>query len=248
MSNHTEKQYIQFLSETEIEKILGLLAIQGNPQTIQQEIIEIYNGGKRHNYSFVTSYIIKKVESQTLSIICENLINLIELFENNQNNQCKISLQKLYDHINLELIRLNYTKTIEDDLLASKHQLEEIQIQSQAIKEDLRKQQTQYITILGIFASIVLAFVGGLTFSSSVLENMHNVSIYRLVFVMCFIALLFGNILYILFSFLAKIALNNKNNDIINKKHIIVFNCLILLIMFLITFTFFVFHYTQYSP
>lgn len=78
------------------------------------------------------------------------------------------------------------------------------------LSEELNKQQTQYITILGIFASIVLTFVGGLAFSTSVLSNIDKANAYRLVFVM---ALFFGNILYLLFSFLSKISLSKEKKD-----------------------------------
>ncbi len=81
------------------------------------------------------------------------------------------------------------------------------------LSEELNKQQTQYITILGIFASIVLTFVGGLAFSTSVLSNIDKANAYRLVFVMAFIALFFGNILYLLFSFLSKISLSEEKKD-----------------------------------
>ncbi|GAA9840446.1 hypothetical protein VN0563_00770 [Helicobacter pylori] len=81
------------------------------------------------------------------------------------------------------------------------------------LSEELNKQQTQYITILGIFASIVLTFVGGLAFSTSVLSNINKANAYRLVFVMAFIALFFGNILYLLFSFLSKISLSKEERD-----------------------------------
>ncbi len=81
------------------------------------------------------------------------------------------------------------------------------------LSEELNKQQTQYITILGIFASIVLTFVAGLIFSTSVLSNIDKANAYRLVFVMTFIALFFGNILYLLFSFLSKISLSKEKKD-----------------------------------
>lgn len=81
------------------------------------------------------------------------------------------------------------------------------------MKENLNKQQTQYITILGIFASIVLAFVGGLVFSTSALSNIDKASIYCLLFVVAFIALFFGNILYFLFDFLSKIAIQTQEKQ-----------------------------------
>ena len=44
----------------------------------------------------------------------------------------------------------------------------------QESKNNQAKMQSEYITILGIFASIVLAFTGGMTFSTSVLENISS--------------------------------------------------------------------------
>ncbi|GAA7318990.1 hypothetical protein HpCK60_08470 [Helicobacter pylori] len=106
------------------------------------------------------------------------------------------------------------------------------------LSEELNKQQTQYITILGIFASIVLTFVGGLAFSTSVLSNIDKANAYRLVFVMAFIALFFGNILYLLFSFLSKISLSEEEKDKQEnffKKPIFWFN-LMVIILFVIGF------------
>lgn len=96
------------------------------------------------------------------------------------------------------------------------------------LSENLNKQQTQYITILGIFASIVLTFVSGLVFSNSILSNIDKASIYRLVFVMAFIALFVGNILYFLFAFLIKISLNIHFQT---NRLLIIFNIIILAIM-----------------
>lgn len=100
----------------------------------------------------------------------------------------------------------------------------------------MNKQQTQYITILGIFASIVLTFVGGLAFSTSVLSNIDKANACRLVFVMAFIALFFGNILYLLF--LSKISLSKEKKDKQEnfcKKPMFWFN-LIVTILFVIGF------------
>jgi len=65
--------------------------------------------------------------------------------------------------------------------------------------------QKEYITILGIFSSIVIAFVAGLVFSSSVLNNMDKVSIYRLTFVMLGIAWMLFNLVNLLLDFLKRI-------------------------------------------
>ncbi len=65
-------------------------------------------------------------------------------------------------------------KTIDD--------LKQLSGKVQERQEDMQK---EYITILGIFAAIVLAFTGGIVFSSSVLENIDKPSIYRISLMAC---------------------------------------------------------------
>lgn len=146
--------------------------------------------------------------------LTQNIRTLKEIQDNKEVESIKPKLEKLYDHMNLECIRLqdfdekmsrvkDVSNKLEDDLNKNYKKL----------SEELNKQQTQYITILGIFASIVLTFVAGLAFSTSVLSNIDKANAYRLVFVMAFIALFFGNILYLLFSFLSKISLSKEKKD-----------------------------------
>ena len=71
-------------------------------------------------------------------------------------------------------------KTIDD--------LKQLSGKVQERQEDMQK---EYITILGIFAAIVLAFTGGIVFSSSVLENIDKPSIYRISLMAFIIGLVF---------------------------------------------------------
>ena len=78
--------------------------------------------------------------------------------------------------------------------------------------------QKDYITILGIFSSIVITFVAGMVFSSSILNNIDKVSIYRLTFVIILIAMMLFNLLNLLLDFIAKVnmkplAVSSKIND-----------------------------------
>ena len=78
--------------------------------------------------------------------------------------------------------------------------------------------QKDYITILGIFSSIVITFVAGMVFSSSILNNINKVSIYRLTFVIILIAMMLFNLLNLLLDFIAKVnmkplAVSSKIND-----------------------------------
>ncbi|GAA7403021.1 hypothetical protein BD0140_16170 [Helicobacter pylori] len=190
---------------------------------IIKDLKEIYEGEYRHKYSKITTIILNSTrdKEQAFMTLAQNIRTLKEIQDNKEVESIKPKLEKLYDHMNLECIRLqdfdekmsrvkDVSIKLEDDLNKNYKKL----------SEELNKQQTQYITILGIFASIVLTFVGGLAFSTSVLSNIDKANAYRLVFVMAFMALFFGNILYLLFSFLSKISLSKeeKNKEEKNKE------------------------------
>lgn len=57
--------------------------------------------------------------------------------------------------------------------------------------KEIKGIQKEYITILGIFAAIMLAFVGAFTFSTSVLNNLGRVDTLELVAVALVIGLVF---------------------------------------------------------
>ncbi len=94
----------------------------------------------------------------------------------------------------MDIARINYTKAMSNDtmselaknkllitelegklqiseesLKASQDTIEAAKQLSNRVQEKQEEMQKEYITILGIFASIVLAFTGGMVFSSSVL-------------------------------------------------------------------------------
>ena len=61
---------------------------------------------------------------------------------------------------------------------------------------------------MGIFAAIVIAFMSGTAFSSSVLQNIDNASIYRLSFIVLILGFFLFNLLIALFAFLGKMTGN----------------------------------------
>lgn len=147
--------------------------------------------------------------------------------------KAKKGIEKLYDHIQLETTRLTeevrrlseLDKKIEDynqikedaekvkkDAEKVKKEVEGMQAELQKSKEDMDSMQKEYITILGIFASIVLAFTGGIAFSTSVLNNIASASIYRTIIVTLIIGLVLINTLFGLFHYV---------NKLVNKEQII---------------------------
>ncbi|UOS34204.1 hypothetical protein MPG16_00075 [Helicobacter pylori] len=231
--------------DKKLEKIIVLLCEEGDLSSQKDQIIkdlkEIYKGEYKHKYSKITTIILNSTrdKEQAFMMLTQNIKTLKEIQDNKEVESIKPKLEKLYDHMNLECIRLqDFDEKMSRVKNVSIKLEDELNKNYKKLSEELNKQQTQYITILGIFASIVLTFVGGLAFSTSVLSNIDKANAYRLVFVMAFIALFFGNILYLLFSFLSKISLSEEKKDKQEnffKKPIFWFN-LMVIILFVIGF------------
>lgn len=153
------------------------------------------------------------------------------------------SIIKLYDHTNLEVARINYTKQLNNvtksDLASTKELLqkqkeefdnaksetemirntlgEETDKANKRIEDSQKQMQNEYVTILGIFAAIVLAFTGGMTFSSSVLNNISKASVYRLSLISFIIGMIFFDLIWVLIDFIRDI-----NGKSIRKKWLFV--------------------------
>lgn len=162
-------------------------------------------------YSELSSYIFKLYSDEKRGIFATNLDRLVEYVTITKEESCslaefykdhdcrKISI-KLYDHFHLSVQQLEKVNNV---LLSG------ISETKNDVKEEMMKElkniEKDYITILGIFAAIVLAFVGGITFSSSVFNNIHQASIFRIVIITDFIAFTLLNVLYLLISFIFKL-------------------------------------------
>lgn len=149
---------------------------------------------------------------------------LYSLDDNNGvSEDCKKMIVKIYDHFQLALHQIENVNNIFADSI-------------EEAKENLQKQikgvEKEYISILGIFAAIVLAFVGGITFSTSVLQNISAVSVFRLLLVVDFLAFVLINVIYILVKFIFTI--NEKNAKLFNIKALNI-ACLVIAIIIVIS-------------
>lgn len=185
-----------------------------------REIEGIYSGDFRHSYSDIFSTIteIYNKENCNEAILLSNL-KVLKKYIDKEKAETEISKKflKLYDHVNLDVSRLVYTNKIVSRIDIDKkdiwdevnrrcteleENLEKAQNKHAHFEEELRNSHKSYVPILGIFASIVLTFVAGISFSSSVLQNINAVSVYRLTAVCILIAATLINIIYMLLSFI----------------------------------------------
>lgn len=197
-------------NHTKLEKYLkGLSQKTLNDEEMEQSVNElktIYVDDFRHFYSRVFATITTIQNSKDISL--QNLIsNLKAIFEYVQTRQADDQdffnhVKKLYDHVNLDVSRIEYTQKLIDD---SEEKYKDITTTVQKLNRQSEKMQRDYVTILGIFAAIIIAFVSGMVFSTSVLNNIDKVSVFRLTFVMTVIALFLLNLLNLLINFIKQI-------------------------------------------
>lgn len=213
-----------------------LLENKSSKEAIYKKLENIYvpleNGQIfRHYYSDIFGEMInihQNPELGTIEVLGENL-RIIKADYDPQIGKKDVSdsINKLYDHISLEMARITYSdmgdrkasQSIELSNMSS--QVEGIKLKIKSAekeldkqKNELDKQQREYISILGIFAAIVLSFTSGITFSTSALGNISNASVYRLIIVALVTGLVIVNALYGLFHCIDRILVKPSQKSI----------------------------------
>lgn len=246
MSNLNEQQKRDALTDLliELSSAQDLLKDNRKRSDYYRKLESIYYDADtdnfRHYYSDIfaaLTFIDSSTSNGNLDILAQNMQGIKDGYrsKNVDANGNPINIEKeinkLYDHTNLDIARINYTKRFTNETQSKLAQnevllnnLQSQQQQSDAERENAfnairieaaqsqqeskdnqAKMQSEYITILGIFASIVLAFTGGMTFSTSVLENISSSSIYRIIVISLILGLILFNIIWLLIDFLRDI-------------------------------------------
>lgn len=167
---------------------------------------------RRALYSEISN-IVFSLGDEECGTFASNLDSLLKYIQDEKNkvpDYCVKFTIKVYDHFNLACkqkeMSSKHMEKVKNAIKESTHRA--IEDVKKEIKEETKKAEKNYITILGIFSSIVLTFVGGLTFSTSVLENINAISIYRLLLIIGLLAFVLVNVIYLLVRFIT--AINDK--------------------------------------
>lgn len=217
-------------AKRKINKICEALSMNTqsyDPQKTVKNIesyIESINKLDRILYSEISNYVYSLEMSQR-GVFATNVEKLLlySLDDELVREDCKKMIVKIYDHFQLSLYQIeNVNNIFADSIEESKENLQ----------KEIKGIEKEYISILGIFASIVLAFVGGITFSTSVLQNISAVSVFRLLLVIDFLAFILINVIYILVKFIFTI--NEKNAKLFNVKALNI-ACLIISIIIVVS-------------
>ncbi len=211
----------------------------------------VQNESFRHFYSDIFSVLTQIQQDQSLgdiNILGQNLDMIRSGYKpQNKDDNGRIidvsdSIKKLYDHVNLDIARILYSDAAdrrivgEETIVQLQTKVNEISYGIKEAKElqtitenKIQNQQKEYIAILGIFSSVVLTFNAGIAFSTSVLKNIAEASIYRIVLISLIIGIVLTNVIFGLLFYINKLICKEEK-----IKPIIISN-IIFLIMILFT-------------
>ena len=184
----------------EICKSLSVSNQEYQPKlTIQsiEKYLSVSESFGRILYSEISNYVFDLgIEQQGIFITNLDQLLVYTMNQYELDNEIKKEVARIYDHTQLAIYQ---TENIRNTFAKGEKQVEE------ELRNSVKGVEKEYIGILGIFSSVMLACIGGFIFSTAVFSNLEKASIYRLVFVVCLVGLVVLNIIYITLGYLDRI-------------------------------------------
>lgn len=186
--------------------------------------------GDKIKYEYVSSYI-KELDSEAIDVLRKNSNKCFDEYENIKND----IVMQIVNHVLLEIPRAVQFKELEDQAQRYRNQYRKsrdfqrnIESKNKEFDEKFGSIQSEFIAILSIFAAVIIGFFGGLNVIGSALSNMHNVSIYRLIFVIVILGMIMFNVIYMLLKEVGRLSGKGKHMVSINYNTVIDFvKCII---------------------
>ena len=187
------------------------------------ELCDIYSDDNfRHSYASISRILEEKYKPDQRDTLYSNIRALqVEYqrgIENSLDDEQKkqsinSKLLKLCDHVDLECMRLGRIDKVEhigitahNDLTAADGKLRETENKANEMEKRIIGFQSQNITILGIFAGLVITFSAVIQFSSSGLEKLTEISAVKVTFFVCLSFYFLFNIVFLLLFSISKIS------------------------------------------
>lgn len=235
-----------------------------------QSLETFYEEELRHDYSQVSDIVFQQVEgNEIFDYNIEEIIKLAVL----QGSSYLNSYKKLKDHLKLSLIQKKFIedslRSLQGEMVVAKAEIQQAMSEASStvakieqqntqigeIEERSKKITTDFVSILGIFSSVIFAAFGGLEILKNILGNIEKVQTGKL---LVFSSLTTGSIVFLVFLLLNGLSkltrLNLRSCDcehdeckcnLVQKHPSIVIINIILLFLFLIGLSEYVFDYKK---
>jgi len=217
-----------------------MLATDVEKREIALKLDQLYSGKFRHNYSDFFPIILdisREDNDYSIDYLSENLETMRAFVEADYVTGTKeykvlyYNLEKLCDHLNLEIGRWNYYSKNE-------HRIEDIASKSNSLNEEMREtkkgldeaskelkdannnlvqaskqassMQTEVIAVLSIFAGIAFVFSGGMSFLGSAMTSINEAKHYEAVVMVAIICgMVIFNTIFLMMYLVGKITDRN---------------------------------------
>ena len=196
---------------------------------VEDSIIAIYKDPKfRHSYSQIFATIKTQImpsDKYNIDFLSMNVETLYDLNDrdNGWGDEVKNKINKLCDHIMLETSRMGYfnnqfaqyqdlEKQLKDNTLSVRKTGKKLKdaskelTKAQATIDSLRSES---VTVLSIFAAIMLAGIGGFSVLGNFVKAVSDISNYRFFITASFLGLILFNVVFMLIYMIAR--LTGKN-------------------------------------
>lgn len=201
---------------------------------VAQELKKIYkNKDFRHSYAEISRKI-EPCSSDQRTLLTDFIDEVIKYLESNHEQRYIINgLGKLADHLELESIRLDRMEEIK--LIDSKFKiksdeidkkLNEYNTKTNRLQSQINNINTQVVTVLGIFAGLVITFSTANDMSRSILENISALNYSQIIFVILMLGFVLYNCIFIVLYMISKIIgvslaveCRRKECEYCNKNH-----------------------------
>ena len=204
-----------------VENIFGLskhlLGDNAEVRRAALELKEIYSSDFRHSYSEFFPLILHIQDEKTeysLDYLSENLESLRTYVDTDfldgtkEFKDMNKNFDKLCDHLNLEIGRVTYYSQNEkrtEDLSKRMEDMGEATIKLEKASKKAESIQTELLSILSIFAAIVIAFSGGLSFLGGTLSGASETYICKMILLLLMCGFVLFNTIFLLMYLVGKI-------------------------------------------
>lgn len=178
-------------------------------------------------YSDIAKFVFDTSE-ENIEYFLKNMKELKIYSKSKNDSKTKQAINKITNHIELERCRLNHLEDMQKkqllnmlsgtvtDVKTMSEQIKEHEDNIQEYKKEINNWYASIMTILGLFAAIVVTFFGGLGSITSIFENINGTSKYRLVFLIIIIIFAMFNIIFMLLYYISIITNKSIHKECYN--------------------------------
>lgn len=196
----------------------------------------------RHQYNHFLR-VLWPIEPDCVDVLTGNLKIIIE--DNKGNQQVCYNLLKLYDHISIDIVRMNtieQTENVTRNFKNTSEWINAISKKSNDLKNEIndlsKKMDSSHIEIvavLGVFAAIVIGFTGGLDIIGGALSNVGVKDFPLILFSVSLCGMVLFDLLWLLMECVMHIT-KGSGECVIGYYPVLIFNVMMIVLMIIAFF------------